>query len=258
MLGETHNVTRSRAMQERTAVVTGGTSGIGAAIVQTLTDAGWRVISLSRRNTVDTPTFAASASVVHCPVDLTTPQGVQQACEVVRIHVEQLHLLVNCAGSIAPEERIAHVAYAEVERSLRLHALAPMFLTQGLADLLRQAGGSVVHIGSVYDEIADTDVAGYALAKAVLPQLTRMQARELAPRVRVNLVRPGHIDTPMTRAAPADYLAAVAAKTPLGTLGRAADVAQAVMFLASEGARFITGAELRVDGGYLTNAGLAS
>lgn len=246
--------------RDRVAVITGGTSGIGAAIATRLLGEDWAVITVSRRtldNGLASQTSLVAAKSYHLSADLGEKKDLHGVCEELRKRVEKLDLLVNCAGSIGDEDRLGHVTYEDVERTLRLNSLAPLFLTQCLADLLRRANGSVVHIGSIYGDIPDTDVAGYCLSKALLPQLTRMQARSLAPNVRVNLVLPGHVDTPMTRSAPEDYLAAVSAKTPMHKLGRAEDIASAVLFLASESARFITGAELRVDGGYMTNMGLA-
>lgn len=246
---------------DRIAVVTGGTSGIGAAIATRLMEEGWVVVTVSRRsleNSLVSQTSPVAGTLSHIGADLGEKKGLYGVCAELRRRFEKLDLLVNCAGSISDEDRLEHVAYEDVERTLRLNSLAPLFLTRCLADLLRSANGSVVHIGSIYGDIPDTDVAAYCLSKALLPQLTRMQARSLAPDVRVNLVLPGHIDTPMTRSAPADYLEAVKATTPMRELGRPEDIASTVVFLASEAARFITGAEFRVDGGYMANVGLAT
>lgn len=244
------------------AVVTGGTSGIGGAVVQRLLGKGWDVVSVSRRNIPEESSATAQPIGVgsrhHVAADLAKEQDVFAAARKIRELVPRIDLLLNCAGSIGDNESLGNVTYCSVQESLGLHALAPLFLTRELSDMLQAASGAVIHIGSIYGEIADTDVAAYCLSKSLLAQLVEMQARAYAPKVRVNLILPGHIDTPMTRAAPQEFISSIISKTPLGGLGKATDVASLVEFLASDNAKYITGATLRIDGGYMAGAGLVA
>ena len=230
----------------KTAVVTGGSRGIGRAIVDSLAERGWSVISVARTH----PTPSRS-NVVCIAEDLATAEGAHRCLEAIQRRVDSLDLLVNNAGAIEADESVEGVSEETMLRSWRLHVVTPLILTRGLAEALGQAPHpSVVNVGSVYGRIVDPEVVAYGTSKCALDYLTGALAAALAPAVRVNTVLPGHVDTDMTRGAPKEFVAEVCDQTPLHRLARAEEVVNAVLFLASGDASFITGASLRVDGGF--------
>jgi NAD(P)-dependent dehydrogenase (short-subunit alcohol dehydrogenase family) len=120
-----------------------------------------------------------------------------------------------------------------------------------LASMRLEGGGAVVNITSVYGRVGSRAAMAYHMAKGAVRALTKAAAVELADQgIRVNAVCPGLVETPMTAALPEQFVADFVAATPMGRLGTTEDIAQAVLFLASDDAAFVTGAELVVDGGF--------
>jgi 3-oxoacyl-[acyl-carrier protein] reductase len=232
----------------RTAVVTGGSRGIGLAIAEDLLADGWSVVSVSRTggDRVDGRLRSVAA-------DLSTSAGISRCIEHINGAVTRVELLVNNAGEIGEAEQIMDVSEAAMTASWRLHALAPLLVTRGLLDLLNRADNpAVINIGSVYGIVADPDVTAYGSAKCGLGYLTKALAVALAPHVRVNVVLPGHVDTQMTRSAPREYLDEVLADIPFRRFASVTEIVKVVRFLASNDATFVTGASLTVDGGFMS------
>lgn len=229
----------------KTAIVTGGSKGIGLAIVNEFLATGWFVVNVSR-------TASNSCENLQTVVaDISTTPGLEFALNELHSLVKRVDLLVNNAGTIHENETVMDVTEEDMAASWRLHTWAPLFLTRGLTEELRAAPNpSVINIGSVYGQIADPDVIAYGASKSALNYISNALAISLAPEIRVNALLPGHVDTDMTTAAPEDFLATVKAKTPLGRISRKEEVVKVVRFLASDDASFITGATLLVDGGF--------
>jgi NAD(P)-dependent dehydrogenase (short-subunit alcohol dehydrogenase family) len=219
---------------------------------------GWRVISIAR-HVPDSPVTTNSTGLAdknrdcsYIASDLATEEGVTEATAKVFALTSRLDLLVNNAGAINVEERFNELSYGDFERSFRLNLMAGFFLARGLrVPLSNGEYPSVVNIGSVYGRIPDTDVVPYCLSKAAVPLLTQMMARTFGPEIRANCILPGHIDTEMTCAAPVEFLDAIRKATILKRIGRTAEIAEIVSFLASSGAAFLTGTAIVADGGYM-------
>jgi NAD(P)-dependent dehydrogenase (short-subunit alcohol dehydrogenase family) len=240
--------------RDRTALVTGAARGIGYATAVRFLDEGWRVALLD----IDSAGVDAAArrldrpgSVLAVTADVSDPQAVSQAVQRVVEHFGRLDALVNNAG-IAIFKPILETTFADWSRVLAVNLSGPFLCTQAAVPFLAERGGAVVNITSISGLRASTLRTAYGTSKAGLAQLTKQQAAELAQfGIRVNAVAPGPVDTAMAKAVHspeirADYHDAV----PLGRYGLEAELAEAIVFLCSDRASYITGQQLAVDGGF--------
>ena len=225
----------------RTVVVTGAASGIGAAVAAAVTAEGGTAVGVDREaapgvrtlDVRDEDAWAALADKLggHGPV----------------------HGLVSCAG-VTRRARVGSASVADMRDAHDVNVLGPLLGIQALAPLM-PAGGSVVTIGSLAALQGHYPVA-YTTSKWAVRGLTHTAALELGERgIRVNAVHPGFIETAMTASAPAAFRAASVAATPLGRVGTPEEVASVVVFLLGDGAAYVTGAEIPVDGGAASHAG---
>jgi NAD(P)-dependent dehydrogenase (short-subunit alcohol dehydrogenase family) len=228
----------------RVALVTGGSRGIGLAIGRALADAGAIVVTCGR-----TPTHVPPP-LEFVPCDIRDPDaGAAMIDELVRRH-GRLDILVNNAGG-SPEAPAATASPRFAERVIALNLLAPLTLSQSAYPHMRDRGGAIVNISSVSAIRPSPGTAAYAAAKAGLLALGRSLAHEWGPKIRVNAVVVGYVETENTAATygGATTQRAIGATLAARRLGRAEEVAAAVLFLASDAASYVTGATLSVDGG---------
>lgn len=234
----------------RTVLVTGGTKGIGRAVAQAFLAGGAEVVVCGRAEPDELPTVGDRAAVFHA-ADVREPD---EASALVAATVERfgrLDVLVNNAGGSFDADA-ATVSPRFVAKVVALNLLAPFYVAQAANAVMQgqDDGGSIINIGSVSAHDPQPGTAAYSAAKAGLLVLTRALALEWSPKVRINHVTTGPTMTPS--AAPGygeDGGAAVAAVIPLGRLGRPTDVADACLYLASDMASYVTGADLAVHGG---------
>ncbi len=223
----------------------GGTSGIGAAIASSFTASGARVHVLGLHADAAPEALRREAHVVE--LDVTRPEGVEAAIG----QVGSLHVLVNAAGVIHRDAEFEPQVFAEV---LQVNLVATMRACVAAYPALKLTGGSVVNLASMLSFFGGARVPGYAASKGGVAQLTKSLAVAWGPDgIRVNAIAPGWIRTELTGDLHRDPAAAgkIVARTPLGRWGEPSDVADVVTFLAGSQARFITGAIIPVDGGYL-------
>jgi NAD(P)-dependent dehydrogenase (short-subunit alcohol dehydrogenase family) len=240
----------------RVVVVTGAARGLGAEIAGAFARAGARVAALDRdadalaRAAAESPEAAAALRLA---VDVTDHDAVDRALDRVVEALGALHVLVANAG-IGIRGPALDVPPADFERVVDVN-LNGLFFCDRLAARRMQAGGAIVNLASVMGLSGGIfPNAAYQASKGAVVNLTRALALEWASRgLRVNAVAPNYVDTPLTEAIFSDpaKLAQVLAHTPMGRLPSPDDVAQAVLFLASDAAASITGHVLAVDGGYL-------
>ena len=242
--------------QDRSAIVTGGASGIGRGIALKLAAAGVSVlvadIAEERAAEVATQAGGRSASL---RVDVSRPEDAERMVGAALDTFGHLDYLVNCAGN-------AHVGPVvdmpfEAWRSLLEVHLTGMFLCcRAAIDPLVASHGRIVSISSTYAYKGRPNGAHYSAAKAGIVAVTKVLAGELAPHVNVNAIAPGPIDTPRWRAglADAEYAARKVRRIqdiPLARMGEPDDIADAALFLLGPGSRWITGSVLHVNGGEL-------
>lgn len=238
-----------------TALVTGGSRGIGRAIAEKLAPMAGNVAIFyaGRRDAAEDTAEALKnlgcrALALQC--DVSDAQAVRDAVRTVRESLGPVNVLVNNAG-ITRDMLTLRMGAEDFAAVINTNLNGAFHLVSACyRDLLKAGWGRVVNIGSVAGLMGNPGQANYAAAKAGLIGLTKTLARELASRgVTVNAVCPGFISTDMTGQMNEETLVKAAAAIPLGRLGRAEEVADAVAFLCSTKADYITGAVLQVDGG---------
>lgn len=233
------------------ALVTGASGGIGAAIARALHAQGAIVVlSGTRRDALEALAAELAERAHVCPADLADPAAAETLIEAAEKAAGPLHILVNNAGMT--RDRLAlRMEEEDWQRVLDVDLAAPFRLARAvLRGMLRRRAGRIINIGSIVGATGNAGQANYAAAKAGLVGLTKALAQEVAPRgVTVNAVAPGFVATAMTEALSEQQRARLLGAIPLGRMGSPADVAAAVVYLASDEAAWVTGATLHVNGG---------
>ncbi|MBR2341686.1 MAG: 3-oxoacyl-ACP reductase FabG [Clostridia bacterium] len=242
-------------LEGKVAVVTGGTRGIGLAIVKAFLEEGATVALFgSRQETVDKALTAlkaenTDAKVMGLAPDLTDYKSVEEAINTVKNTYGKIDILANNAG-ISAREPLYNYDPAAFENIMKLNVNAVFFCTKAVAPIMKEnGGGSIINTSSMVSIYGQMSGCGYPTSKFAVNGLTKSLARELGKdNIRVNAVLPGVTRTDMVAALPPEMVARIAATIPLGRVGEPEEVANAFVFLASDKASYITGATLTVDG----------
>lgn len=234
----------------KTALITGGSRGIGAQIVRTLSAAGWRVAFTYCRSEEKALALSAETGALALKCDARNEQQVSDATAHLLKTFGHVDALVHNAGT-AWSGLLQDMTCAQWDDLFSLHVKGAFLHTKALlSQMISRQAGSILFITSMWGEVGASMEVGYSACKAALTGMMKGLAKEVGPSgIRVNCVSPGVIDTDMMKGYSPEDKQALAEETPLGRLGKAEDVAQAVSFLLSDDAAFITGQTLSVNGG---------
>jgi 3alpha(or 20beta)-hydroxysteroid dehydrogenase len=229
----------------KVAVVTGGASGIGAGAVQAMLAQGAQVCATD----IATPAAPQYPLLEH---DVSRMQDWQRVREHVLGEFGRVDILVNSAG-IFREGMTSDISLSTWDRVVAVNQTGILLGMQVFADgLARDGGGSIVNLSSYAGMQGRGTSIAYQATKWAVRGMTRFAAHEFAARaIRVNAIAPGFIDTPMVRSATEQLRDSAVRRTPLRRLGTVADVAAAIVYLASDESAFVTGTEIVIDGGIL-------
>ncbi len=242
-------------LENKVAVVTGGTRGIGLAIVKAFLAEGASVALFgSRQETVDkalSGIFAenADAKVIGLAPDLGDYTAVESAMAQVKATFGKIDILANNAG-VSARESIYDYAPEAFDKVIELNVNSVFYCAKAVAPIMKEnGGGSIINTSSMVSLYGQASGCSYPASKYAVNGLTKSLARELGKdKIRVNAVLPGITRTDMVASLPAEMVARISAPIPLGRVGEPEEVANAFVFLASDKASYISGAFLSVDG----------
>lgn len=242
-------------LQDKVVLITGGSRGIGRACA----------VAFAQRHAQVVLTYASNEAAAQetlglitqaggrgwsLKLDVSDAQACSQAIDAVMEKHGRIDVLVNNAG-VAIDSLVMRMKDDDWDTTLETNLKGAFSLIRAVSrPMMKQRSGAIINLTSVVGEMGNAGQAAYASSKAGLIGLTKSVAKELASRnIRVNAVSPGFIDTEMTSGLPEDVKKKMLEQIPLARLGQAQDVAEAVVFLASEASRYITGEVLKVNGG---------
>jgi len=255
-------------LNHKVAVVTGASKGIGLAISQALVEAGAYVVAGARHNSPELQALEAAGSATFIAADLATADG-PRALIAAAAERGGVDILVNNAGAVVPRfDGILSVTDEEWEASLSLNVMSAVRVTrEAVPHMLARGGGAIVMIGSVNATLPEWNIVDYSATKAALANYAKSLSKEFGPKgIRVNTVSPGPVATDLwladdgiaaqfaaaSGASSDEVVQSVSASAATGRFTTPQEVADLAVFLASDRSANITGADIRIDGGYVT------
>lgn len=232
-------------LENKVAVVTGGSSGIGLATIQKFTVEGATAVSAD-------VTAPADAGIAFIKTDVTDEQSLQAMVDQVVSQYGHLDILVANAGVAEQKAGVADIDMANWNKVIAID-LTGVVLTNkvAVAQMVKQGSGSVVNMSSILGVVGAAKSQAYSAAKAGVANYTKSQAVTYAQQgIRFNSVAPGYVATPLLKTLPPEVTGPMVGKMPIGRLAEPAEIANVIAFIASDEASFVTGATINVDGGY--------
>jgi len=232
-------------LENKVAVVTGGSSGIGLATIQKFTAEGATAVSAD-------VTAPADEGVAFIKTDVTDEQSLQAMVDQVVSQYGHLDILVANAGVAEQKAGVADIDMANWNKVIAID-LTGVVLTNkvAVAQMVKQGSGSVVNMSSILGVVGAAKSQAYSAAKAGVANYTKSQAVTYAQQgIRFNSVAPGYVATPLLKTLPPEVTGPMVGKMPIGRLAEPSEIANVIAFIASDEASFVTGATINVDGGY--------
>ena len=233
-----------------TAIVTGGTRGIGAAISVALSEDGHKVAATYAGNDEAAEAFKTETGISVYRFDVADFDQCSQSVAKIETDLGPINILVNNAG-ITRDGTLHRMNFEQWNAVLQTNLSSCYNMCRNVIDGMRERGfGRIVNIGSINGQAGQYGQVNYAAAKSGIHGFTKALALEGAAKgITVNAIAPGYVDTDMVRAVPEKVLEKIIATIPVGRLGYASDIARAVKFLVADDATFITGSTLSINGG---------
>ena len=233
-----------------TAIVTGGTRGIGAAISVALSEDGHKVAATYAGNDEAAAAFKTETGISVYRFDVADFDQCSQSVAKIETDLGPINILVNNAG-ITRDGTLHRMNFEQWNAVLQTNLSSCYNMCRNVIDGMRERGfGRIVNIGSINGQAGQYGQVNYAAAKSGIHGFTKALALEGAAKgITVNAIAPGYVDTDMVRAVPEKVLEKIIATIPVGRLGYARDIARAVQFLVADDATFITGSTLSINGG---------
>jgi acetoacetyl-CoA reductase len=234
----------------RVAIVTGGTRGIGEAISVALKDQGFTVAASYAGNVEKAKAFTDRTGIATYQWDVADHEACLAACAQIAADLGPVDAVINNAG-ITRDGTLLRMSYEAWKEVIDTNLGGCFNMAKAtFPGMLERGWGRIVNIGSINGQAGQYGQVNYAAAKSGIHGFTKALAQEGAKKgVTVNAIAPGYIDTDMVAAVPAEVLAKIVAKIPVGRLGQASEIARAVGFLCSDDGGFITGSTLSINGG---------
>ncbi len=243
------------ALKKKVAIVTGGARGIGKAICLALASSGADIVvndvvdKSDCKDTVD-EIMNQGVSSIYVKADISQTDEAKRLVEESLQKMEKVDILVNNAG-ITRDNLLMRMSEEQWDQVIAVNLKGSFNCLKAVTrSMIKQRNGSIINLSSVVGIVGNAGQANYSASKAGLIGLTKSAARELAGKgIRVNAVAPGFIDTEMTRGLAEEYSSKLKEMIPMGFFGKPDDVANVVVFLASDAAAYVTGEVIKIDGG---------
>lgn len=236
----------------KTVLITGGSRGIGSAIVRLFCERGYRVAFTYNKSKEAAQALASETGAFAVRADNRSEAEVDSAVRLVKEELGEVDILINNAA-VSSFSLFTDISYAEWNDIFSVNVGGAFLYTRALVpDMIRKKYGRIINISSMWGLVGSSCEVHYSATKAAIIGMTKALAKELGPSgINVNCIAPGVIDTEMNKALSTEDVASLEEQTPLMRIGKPEEIAKVALFLAEEGSSFITGEVINASGGFI-------